>query len=762
MNFLQISRMRERIFHRFNLPAFFLGCVLILISCLFQYGFGTMKPALLETMDNRIMDMMFKIRGSQPVSENIIIVDIDEKSLSILGQWPWSRNLLADLTYNIYENGARAIGFDIIFAEKDRTSPSYYFKNLNASITKKIPKDVLSDLLQDDQLDYDSIFGQALSHGPTVLGYAFQFMDDGLKNNTQLPFPSGTIRLNPNKLKFNDISLIPAYRTVSNHPSVAMAQSEGFINMGTDDSGTTRQVPLLMLMDDIPYPSLALEVYRIGMGIPHITIHASEKIKSPKAFILGIRMGDCFIPTDGFGKIFINYKGPAYSYKYISAVDVIKQPALPILKDKFVLIGTSSTGLFDLKATPFSTTVPGVEIHANIIDNLIRSDPFQYDVLTEIGLNYTFIIAGGFVLTLILSSLGPIIGAFTAFALFLSGITWNFYYFFLNYRHVGITYPILTCVVILLSISIFNAFREGRTKRFIHNAFSHYVAPDIVSQLLKNPKGLSLKGEEKELTVLFCDIRGFTTISEKMNSHDLGNFMNHYLSAMSRIIMENKGTVDKFIGDAIMAFWGAPYDEPDHAKKAVSTALKLIDELKLLQEAYKKMNLPEILVGIGINTGIMSVGNFGSKERFDYTVMGDNVNLASRLEGANKNYGTSILISNTTMNIIKDAVFCRYIDKVQVKGREEAVDVYEPLTEGTPSTELVHEVKLFENGIKAYQSMDFQKAWYIMDTLHKNYPCRLYRSYLDRIEGFMKSPPPEGWKGAERRRQLPANKMTDK
>ena len=214
------------------------------------------------------------------------------------------------------------------------------------------------------------------------------------------------------------------------------------------------------------------------------------------------------------------------------------------------------------------------------------------------------------------------------------------------------------------------------------------LAPDVVSELLKNPKGLSLTGEEKELTVLFCDIRGFTTISEKMNSRELGNFMNHYLSAMSRIIMENKGTVDKFIGDAVMAFWGAPHSEPGHALKAVSTALKLVKELRLLQNEYKKMNLPEISVGIGINTGIMSVGNFGSKERFDYTVMGDNVNLASRLEGTNKNYGTSILISASTRDQIKDAVLCRYIDKVQVKGRKEPVDLYEPLMEGSPSEEL--------------------------------------------------------------------------
>ncbi|OGQ93822.1 MAG: hypothetical protein A3J85_01805 [Desulfobacula sp. RIFOXYA12_FULL_46_16] len=754
--------MRDHLLTHFNLPSFCLGCFLIFLSCLIQYGFGSQKPALLETIDNRIMDMMFNIRGPQPVSEDIIIVDIDEKSLNILGQWPWSRNILADLTHRLYASQARAIGFDIVFAEQDRTSPAYYFKHLDTSIARKLPLDILSDVLESNRFDYDAVFGQALSLGPTVLGYAFQLKDDGLKTAVQTPFPSGTISLKPEGQKFSNTPLIPAYRTIPNYPTVAMAQSEGFINMGTDESGTTRQVPLFMTLDNIPYPSLALEVFRIGMGISHVTLHVSDQIQTPKALILGIQMNDRFIPTDGFGEIFINYRGPAYSYTYISAVDVLEQPSLPILKDKFVLIGTSSTGLFDLKATPFSTAVPGIEIQANIIDNLLQSDSFEYDIFTEIGLNYTFIVVGGFLLSLILSLLGPVVGGISALIFFSAGIIWNYYYFFLNCRHVGITYPILTWVILLLIISIFNAFREGKTKSFIQKAFSRYVAPDVVSQLLKNPKGLSLTGEEKELTVLFCDIRGFTTISERMNSRDLGNFMNHYLSAMSRIIMENKGTVDKFIGDAIMAFWGAPHSEPGHALKAVSTALKLVSELKSLQDAYQKMNLPEISVGIGINTGIMSVGNFGSKERFDYTVMGDNVNLASRLEGANKNYGTSILISTATKDQIKDVVFCRYIDKVQVKGREEPVDLYEPLVEGRPPEELYKEVKLFEKGINAYQTMDFEKADHIMTLLNKNLPCLLYQSYMDRISGFMKSLPPDSWNGIERRDQLSANKLFSK
>ena len=748
--------------HFFNLSSFLLGCTLVVISCIGFYSFGNQKPALLNALDNRIMDVMFKIRGPRPDTGKVVIVDIDEKSLKKLGQWPWPRNILADITTNINKSGALAIGFDIVFAEKDRSSPLYYFKNLDDAIVKQIPEHILSQLLTDKSLDNDSLFGEVLSMGPTILGYAFLLREDGLKSNDELPFPSSMLRIKPDKINFKDLSLIPAYRAVINHASVSMAESEGFFNVFTDDTGTTRQVPLMMIMDNIPYPSLALETFRVGMKIPSITIQASSKIKTPKTAILGIHIKDRFIPTDSFGQIFVNYRGPVNTFRYISAVDVLNNPFLPALKDKFVLIGSSSTGLFDLKTTPFSSAVPGIEINANIVDNLINSDPFTYDIFTEIGLTYTLILSGGFLLSLILSILGPLAGSLGAIAFFSGSLIWNYYYFFLNNQHIGFTYPLLTCAGILLIVSMFNSFWERKSKKFIQKAFSHYVAPDVVSQLIKNPDALSLQGEEKELTIMFLDIRGFTSISEKMSSLDLGNFMNDFLTRMSRIIMKNSGTVDKFIGDAIMAFWGAPREDLNHAINAVNTALLLKSELVHLQNSYKEQNLPEISVGIGINSGVVSVGNFGSDDRFDYTVMGDNVNLASRLEGANKNYGTTILISEATKKLLKDTFFCRYIDKVKVKGRQEAVDLYEPLSKGLPANNLIEEVKVFERGISEYQHQNFQEALMIIEKLYNNNPNQLYQSYLDRINGFIQSPPSVEWNGSERRSQLPANKLLTK
>jgi len=745
-----------------NLPSFLIGLILILVSCLGFYSFGNQKPFLLSALDNRIMDTMFKIRGPQPDSDQVVIVDIDEKSLKALGQWPWSRNILADITRKIYDNGPRALGFDIIFPEKDRTSPAYYFKNLDPSIAKQIPDTILSVVLENKSLDYDLRFGQSVAQGPSILGYTFLQQKDDLKSDDELPFPSGVIRIQPDNVKFESLSLIPAYRAIINTPAVATAESEGFIVVFMDESGTIRQVPLMMIMDNIPYPSLALETFRIGMKIPSLTLHASSKIKRPKTALIGVHIGDRFIPTDSLGQIFVNYRGPEKTFRYISAVDVLTMPSLPVMKNKFVLIGSSSTGLFDLRTTPFSRGIPGIEINANIIDNLIKSDPITYDIFTEIGLTYTLIFGGGLILCLILSILGPLAGGFGAILFFLGALTWNYYYFFLNNRFVGITYPMISCGTILLIISIFNAFWEGKTKKFVQKAFSHYVSPEVVSQLIKDPKTLSLKCEEKNLTILFLDIRGFTSISEKMTSQDLGNFMNNFLTIMSQLIMKNEGTVDKFIGDAIMAFWVAPKDDPDHAFKAVETALQLKSELNHLQKTYKKDSLPDISVGIGINSGIVSVGNFGSNERFDYTVMGDNVNLASRLEGANKNYGTTILISEATKDIIKDSFFYRYIDKVQVKGRKEAVNIYEPLSKGSPPKDISNEVKTFEKGIKAYQHQNFHEAYHIIKALHKNNPIQLYQSYLDRISAYLKSPPADQWDGSERRNRLPVNKLSTK
>jgi len=702
-------------------------------------------------------DFMFRWRGPVPTSNRVVIVDIDERSLRNIGQWPWPRNILAELTKKIHEKGAIAIGFDMVFAEQDRTSPKVVIDKLEHSLQLKFSEEDLNLLPNNETYNYDLALGIAVARAPTVLGYVFQMRNDGTKRQGEVPFPTCQIKISPDKTLFKDLAAIPAYRAIVNVAEVAQGETEGFFNVFTDPSGTVRNVPLIMLMDNIPYPSLALEMFRIGQNKRGLTIHASRQVKTPATGILGISVGGHFIPTDDKAQFNINFRGPARTFPYVSAVDILEGHHPTSMNNKYVLIGTSAAGLFDLKTTPFSASFPGAEVQASIIDNMIAGDPFTHDQFTEIGLTYTLIVLGGVLLSALLAYTGPLTGGLGGLLFILVTFVGNFHFFFTQNRLLGTVYPLFSFIVIFLIVTLFNYFFEGRERRFIQGAFGRYVSPQIVSQLLKSPERLSLKGEQKNLTVLFSDIRGFTSISEEMDSEALGLFMNEYLTSMSKVVMAYGGTVDKFIGDAVMAIWGAPHDDDAHAVHAVRAALVMMDTLKAAQQNWSARGLPVIDIGIGINTGTMSVGNFGSRDRFDYTVMGDNVNLASRLEGVNKDYGTNIIISEHTKNALKGRFYCRYIDKVRVKGKHDSVMIYEPLMEGKPDAVLRIEVESFEKAVKDYQARRFSEALEALEMLYQANPLRLYAVYVHRIKGFIKTPPPEHWDGVERRAHLPSD-----
>jgi len=745
---------------KLKLSPFKIGCLVILAACLIFYSFGNQKPALLTALDNRVADAMFRWRGPVKDTGSVVIVDIDEKSLQKVGQWPWPRNIVAQLIRQILDAEPRVLGLDIMFAEQDRTSPSRYVAELQRIFNIELPSP--ADLsVNPESLNHDLALGNAVASGPTVLGYAFQLYDDGLKNPQDLPFPSCQIRVQPDTTPFRDLALIQAYRGVVNIMDVAQGLSEGFFNVFPDPSGTIRKVPLLMMLDDIPYPSLALEMYRVGIDQVDFTIQASHRIKTPETGLLGIAVGERFIPTDDNGQLAVNFRGPGKTFPYLSAVDVLRGQHRPALKDKYVLIGGSASGLFDLVATPYASLYSGVEVHASIIDNLIADDPFSHDIFTEIGWTYALIVVGGIFLSLILSFSGPLLGGLGGLLIIAAALFGNYHLFFLEQTLVGVVYPFLTFLLIFLAVSVGNYFFEGREKSFIRMAFGHYVSPRVVSQLIDNPAKLSLKGEQKQLSVLFSDIRGFTTISEQMSSEQLSSFMNEYLTTMSDCIIDHGGTVDKFIGDAIMAIWGAPLDDEEHARNALQAAMSMMARLKETQQEYASRGLPVIDIGIGINTGIMSVGNFGSRERFDYTVMGDNVNLASRLEGANKEYGTHIIISEFTRKQLGDRFFCRFIDKVRVKGKNKAVNIYEPLVEGAPDCALSEEVETYEKALADYRRQKFDRAKEVMTELYRANPLKLYAIYLHRINNYLQAPPGHDWDGVERRMQMPEKLTTN-
>jgi adenylate cyclase len=727
---------------------FLLGCLVTLTAALLFFSFGEEKPRLLAALDHRLTDSMFHWRGPIEPTGDVVVVDIDEQSLRELGQWPWPRDLLARMVRTIDAAGPRVTGFDIVFAEPDRTSPARYLEEGGKMLASALPARLLETLRRDEAFDHDLALGAAVGEAPTVLGYVFQINCDGIEVTEERPLPSASLRLASAGREFSSLPLRSACQATLNVEAVAQAESEGFLNVFPDPSGTVRRVPVVMAQDAIPYPSLALEMARIGLMEPEIVLQSSSRPRQGKHDLLGVALGGRFIPTDGNGQVTVNFRGPSGTFRRLPAARVLRGEHRRALAGKYVLIGSSAAGLLDLRATPFSGVVPGVEVQANIVDNILAGDFFRHDALTEIGLTYALVIAGGVALSALLTWAGPLTGGAGALLFMAAILGGNFRFFFLRQQLVGVTYPLLTTLVVFMAVTLYNYFLKDREKRFIQEAFGQFVAPEVVRQLLRNPERLSLSGELKTLTVLFCDIRDFTGIAEGLDPERLGAFMNRYLTAMSEIIIENRGMVDKFIGDAIMAVWGAPLDDEAHAAHAVHAALCMVEQLERMQSDFRAQGLPKIRIGVGIHTGPMRLGNFGSERRFDYTVIGDAVNLASRLEALNKEYGTEVLITEQTLAAAGEDFFCRSIDRVCVKGRHEVVRIYEPLGEGESPAALREEIGRFERAQRLYGERRFTEAAGEFEALNRLRPRKLYRLYRERCEAFQLAPPPPDWDGA--------------
>lgn len=723
------------------------GCLVVLAACLLFISFNEQKPDLIAALDSRGVDSMFRLRGQQPTRDAVVIVDIDEKSLQSLGQWPWPRDVVARLVEQIDKAGAKVVGFDVVFAEPDRTSPHHALTYLAKRAPHLIPDEGLISAKNNPEFNNDLLLGDALAGTSSVLGYVFLTRNDGLKQPGEVPFPSVNLRTAPEGIAFDALRIPSVYRALLNVPSVSQASSEGFLNVFPDASGKVHKVPLFLQMDGIPYPSLALEMLRVAEHEEGSVIQVSQLDKDGRRGLLGINIGERFIPTDDFGQLTVNYRGPFATFPYVPAIDVLNGERLKELQGRYVLVGTTAAGLHDLRATPFSTIFPGVEIHATIIDNVLSGDIMTHDLMAERGMTFILIIIGGIILSALLAYGSPLLGGLSGVVFLAASLAGNYLFFFKNDQIIGLTYPLLVILTIFPVVTIFNYFFVGREKRFIDQAFSHYISPQVVQQLKRNPGQLVLSGEEKELTILFSDIRGFTTLSEQMTALQLGRFMNTYLTAMGREILARHGTVDKFIGDAIMAVWGAPLNNLNHATDSVRAALAMQNILKSLRTDWEKEGLPPIEISIGINTGVVSVGNFGSEERFDYTVIGDEVNLASRLEGVAKLYDVPVVISETTRAAIGERFFCRKLDHIRVKGKSRPIVIYEPLVEGDPAPGLRAEVQAFETALGAYCAKDFVTAEGQFETLVRQHPQPLYRVYLERISALLLAGCPDDWDG---------------
>ncbi|MCG3696416.1 CHASE2 domain-containing protein [Aliarcobacter butzleri] len=696
--------------------------VLSLSLSIFLSAIYIFFPSLPDSLDNRLRDYLFTIRGKLPHNQNVVIVDIDETSIKSLGQWPWSRDKLAKILENLTLANVGIVGLDIVFAEEDRTSPHKILQDLK--IYKK------------DVPNYDLEFANVVENSPVILGYQFDLVKKDNVNAKVPQIPAIFIE----KDKPQDKSyLIEAYNTILNIPQIQdKAYSSGFFNNIPDDTGIIRSVPLIISYDDTIYPSLALEVIRVINDTQKVVVQYDEN------GISNIVLDDISIPTDRYGRMLINFRGPERSFKYISAIDIYNNSFdKSEIDGKIVLIGTSAAGLFDLRATPFDSIFPGVEVHANIIDNILMQD-FIYKASWLDGANILII----FVLSIIVVML-------TTYTTFWANpiifISFSISYLFLVYNLLfdygivlNILFPIATVLIASIMTTLFDYFYNIKKEEAIKAKFASKVSKNVMDDILKNIDKNEFSAKSKEVTIFFSDIRGFTNISEKLDAKELISFLNRYMQPMSEIIIKYQGTIDKFIGDAIMAYWNAPIDIKNHCDLALKASLEQLEVLEKLNVELQKENLPKIDIGIGLNTGTVIVGEMGSSLRSDYTVIGDTINLGSRVESLCKYYDSKLNISNFTKDKLQEKYIFRFLDLVKVKGKNEPVEIWQVLGKGEAKESLKEELDLYHKAIEFYKNSDFINALEIFESLENNENKtnkNIYKIYITRCKEFIKTPP---------------------
>lgn len=680
-------------------------------------------PTLPQSFDDKLRDFMFNIRGEiEPKSNSVIIIDIDEKSLQSLGQWPWSRDILSKILENLKNSEIAIIGLDIVFAEEDRTSPDKLLKKYNIE-NKNLP-------------NFDSQFAQTVASTPTILGYQFELADKDFINKEA---PSiQTIIIEKNK-KLGNEYLLKARGTILNIPIIQdNSYSSGFFNNIPDESGIIRSVPLIISYNDVIYPSLALETLRIALNTNKIYINYDDN------GVENLQLDDYFIPTDRHGRILVNFRGKEKTFKYISALDIYNNNfKKEDIQNKIALVGTSAAALMDLRATPFESIFPGVEVHANVIDNILSKD-FLYKPSWIEAVNLLLIFILSFITFFSIRKI-PII--LTPFFIVISFyvVFYSIYYILFNYGLIlNILFPFISITLSAAISLIIGYFYEIKRKEEIKTKFASKVSKNVMEELIKDVDNDKLKVQNKEITIFFSDIREFTKIAEELNSPEiLVSYLNSYLTPMSNIINKYDGTIDKYIGDCIMAYWNAPFDTVNHADKALRSALEQLSELKILNKNFEKLKQPKINIGIGITTGIATVGEIRSMGRSDYTIIGDNVNIGSRIESLCKFYGTNLIISQDTKDKLVDKYIFRYLDHVKVKGKQNSVIMWEVISlENEESIHLKEELENHEKAINLYKNSEFNEALELFKELkirQSELNSVIYEIYISRCTEFIEN-----------------------
>lgn len=724
----------------------------ILLGLLFTFlMYGLINPSneLVKTNLQKVEGLIYDFRLNATLEKhprnnehNIFIVDIDEKALNEVGRWPWSRATVAQLVTKLQDAGVIVVGFDVVFSEPE-VNPVDKVDSIGG----------LEDLTESQkqelrfELDADQRFAESMEEYDVVLGGLLQ-LDKTVNVGTLKP--SVVKMLDPNAVRVSSMSFEGKVTNIDKLQQAAIGQ--GFFNSVPDVDGAIRRSALVFEHKGLFYPSLSAEVARVYKLQDYIEVETepSEAFRNVHD-VTAVKFGASQrIPTDAYGRVLVPFRGGRESFPYYSAADILFDRLDPELLDAGVaLVGTSSVGIADLRETSVGIQYPGVEVHANVLEGLLRPELFSFRPDYWQGVTAAQVIGLGLLLSIWLPLLGPGWMAMLGTVGTVFVVTLNYYMWSVEQVDLPVIQPLLT----VFAITIFNISRgfffENANKQQIKSMFDQYVPPAHIDQMLTDPSSASLKGERKEMSVLFSDIRNFTSISERLSANDLKDMLNEYFSPITKNIFEHNGTIDKYVGDMVMAFWGAPLDNPKHAEQAVLGGFDMLEITARLRDEFVKKDWPAVRIGIGINTGDMNVGDMGSEYRRAYTVLGDAVNLGSRLEGLTKAYGLEFLVSEFTKEQCPNIAF-RPVDKVKVKGKDIPVAIFEPVCQlDDLDDETQQEIEDLNVAYNYYLTQAWSEAEGGYRDLQQRFPERfLYQLFLERIEHLREQDLGEDWDGS--------------
>ena len=719
-------------------------------------GLFALRPQLLDRAEYALLDWRFQLRGVLPPRADIAIVAVDARSIDALGRWPWSRSVIAELIDRLHSAGVAAIGLDFIFSEAEaprgaeavRLARRALVETGSGSAGNSVALDSAIAALDSAiaQHDSDERLAEAIRRSKrVVLGFFFRTglgEEDAPQRLAQTLHNVRRAKISVARTPLRSRAPILTCTGIEINIPVIQESSRraGFFSAQKDPDGVVRRSPLVARCEGDFYVSLALGVYEIVSGQRTFLQGDAEKLRS-------VRLGETLFPTDEGGRIAIDYRGPAGSFRHLSASDVIQgRVSDDLLRGATVLVGPTEVGLRDMQTTPFGPT-PGVEVQANILDSLMSGVvPFRNDnlILAELGI----LIAIGVLLIGAVSLLGGAFGG-AVFAVLLAGLFIGgcIFAFQVYGLWINMAYPLATLIGVYFALAVTRAMTVEAGSRRIRRMFSTYVPPEVVDEMTQHQESFRLGGERRDLSILFSDIRGFTALSERLGAENVANLMNIYLTAMTRLVFGSRGTLDKYLGDAIVAFWGAPLPLDDHPLRACMTALAMQEQIGDLQREYPDLpGMEKLKVGIGIHASEVVVGNLGSELRFDYTVTGDGVNLCSRLEGLSKVYGVGVLASGTLVDRLPPGFLLRELDVIRAVGKSEAVRIFEVLGRRAPEPALAALFDAYASGLAAYRKGYWDEAEEALREPASAFADPPSRVLLERI-ALLRKEPPANWMG---------------